>query len=64
VVCPHCQAAVPESHENCFRSGKGHFSMTERAILDDRYQVIKSLGRGGMGMVILVVDFALDGMPK
>jgi hypothetical protein len=38
--------------------------MTERAILDDRYQVIKSLGRGGMGMVILVVDFALDGMPK
>lgn len=66
--CPVCNTEIPENSKFCSEcgysiSGAKTGKLNPDTVLENRYIVVKTLGRGGMGAVYLALDSRLDNIP-
>ncbi|MEN6391880.1 MAG: serine/threonine-protein kinase [Syntrophomonas sp.] len=67
IRCPVCTSDNPDDQKYCGECGVNLMeSLTGRlsqdSLLEDRYRIIKTIGRGGMGAVYLALDQRLNNM--
>jgi serine/threonine protein kinase len=60
MICPSCKAKNDDGAEACFTCGRALTALTQGALIANRYEVQKQIGRGGMGMVYRAHDRMLD----
>ncbi len=60
VNCPTCKTRNTDSAAFCAGCGEFLAGATPGTILASRYEIVRSLGKGGMGMVFAAHDRKLD----
>jgi len=60
MLCPSCRVPNESSAENCAACGESLSGLPPGRVLGQRYEIVRPLGKGGMGMVFEARDRVLD----